>query len=870
MRFDQFAVCALALAACTQAPPANPSDFKSTCTVGETPAAAKLTPGKQPDGSVLLIGGRRLTPAGTLYTLGGFPLSMRALPAKAGAARERYVVVSDGGLATNHLRLIDLESPQSPIVSEVAYSYTGNATDPALFYGLALTRDGARLYVSNGGYDGAQPSVPADQHFNTVEVYATHVADATPRLEPLADQTIRLYFNGRGNGAIARYPAGIALSGDETRLYAATQFDGTLAVVSVAPGAEYGAEIGRTDIIGLAPNDIVVVEDAGAPRAYVTLWGGKILGTRMWADGVIPVDLTNPRMPAPAAMPLPTGKAAYAMSRAGQKLYVATPDADEIAILDLDGAEAPKRVPVDAERHAAGLLGSSPNYVATDAARDRLYVANANENAVEAFQLSTMRPLGHVPTAWYPTAVMVLSDGSLVISSGKGLGGGPTNRSVGDEGVGNVYMKGTLQLVPFPSEAELAAGDRQVRDNNERPKSLEVPLVCTGATDADKRFPLKATPSSPSPIEHVFLVVRENKTYDSELGDLPGTNGDPSLTLWTDEITPNTHALARRYAVLDNFYSNAEQSVQGHAWTTSNISNDYTEKAWLSSWGRRTRSIDAYSDVGTNRDILGLPGSPTIWTHLDRNNIVYHNYGEAVNTGGAKFQYDFDYPGVFFGLGISDVTKIEYVIKKLNDPEFKVEPFSYIGLPNDHTSGSKPGSPTPASMIADNDEATGRFIDALSRSKYWATSLVIILEDDPSDGGDHVEMHRSPCVVVSPWIKPGIVSSVNYDYASVYATILRALGVGPMNTYDANAATMVDLFDTAPHLEPYTYIPRRIPEQLNGSDAPLAAESMAIDWTRPDAAPLGRILWKSVKGADSEPPWGKRPLVDLDLDGDGD
>jgi hypothetical protein len=223
--------------------------------------------------------------------------------------------------------------------------------------------------------------------------------------------------------------------------------------------------------------------------------------------------------------------------------------------------------------------------------------------------------------------------------------------------------------------------------------------------------------------------------------------------------------------------------------------------------------------------------------------------------------YDVGFPGVFFNTNILDVDKVAYVVSNLTDPTFQLEPFSYILLPNDHTVGTSPGMPTPQSMVADNDEATGRFIDALSHSPYWESSVVFIIEDDPNDGGDHVEIHRSPCLVVGPWIKRGYVSSVHYDVPSMWHTITTLLGVDPINQRDGFAPAMYDVFAKTPDLEPFTFVARKVPMDTNSVDAPLADESKRIDFSRPDTAPLGRILWKAMRGRDAEPPWGKKPLV---------
>jgi hypothetical protein len=488
-----------------------------------------------------------------------------------------------------------------------------------------------------------------------------------------------------------------------------------------------------------------------------------------------------------------------------------------------------------------------------------LYVANAGENAVQALQLSTMQPLGRVPTAWYPTAVAVKSDGTLLLASAKGLGAGPSDHAPGR----NDYMQGTLQVVPTPSAQDLALGDTAAHANLTRPKNYQVQLTCNGTP---QRFPLPTAKGGPTPIEHVFLIVRENKTYDAVLGDQPGTNGRADLAIFGGNITPNLHALASRFANLDNFYSLAEQSLQGHEWTTANMANDYTEKAWLTTWGRATRPLGAFS-ASDELEHLGMPGTQTAWTHLDSANIAYHNYGEIVNTAGAIHVYDVGYPGVFFNTDVLDVNKVQFVIDNLHDKTFQLEPFSYVSLPNDHTVGTSPGKPTPQSMVADNDEATGRFVDALSKSNYWQSSIVFLIEDDPSDGGDHVEIHRSPCVVISPWAKHGYVSSVHYDVPAMWHTITLLLGVDPINQRDGNAPAMYDLFSPTADMQPYTFIPRKVPAAVNSVDAPMAAESQRIDFSRPDTAPLGRILWKAMKGRDAEPPWGPRPLT-REPDGD--
>ena len=772
--------------------------------------------------------------------VGGFPLALRILPG------DRYAVVTDGGSGDEALRIVDLlGDPKKAVISTYDYPLgASNPHSPALFLGMALTQDGKRLYVSNGGYDPVADQVPLGQHYNTIDVF--DLVGSPPKLVRNEPAMLKLRFNASASTGTARLPAGMTLSSNEKLLYVATQVDSTLAILDLAPqvgDTGYGAEIGRAAIPGTMPYDVAV--DETSQTAFVSLWGGQTVGQSKYLDGVITVNVADPHAPVASPVPISTGKSAEAVLLVGGKLFVANADADTVSVIDV-ASRAVKQISL-----ASGpLLGNSPNHLAVDTVgAGRLYVANANANAVDVFDLSSSIKLGSIPTAWYPTAVAVRSDGSLVIAAAKGLGLGPTDHQPGI----NDYMPGTLELVPRPSDMELALGAQKVADNLARPRSYQMTLNCPAGSEP--RFPLPSKPGEPTPIQHVFLIVRENKTYDVLLGDLSSGNAAPSLTLFGRTITPNLHALVDRFGNLDNYYANSEASLQGHEWTTASFSNDYSEKAWSTTWGRRYRSISAFG--AGSLEHLARPASDTIWSHLDHAQIAYHNYGEAANTGGALHIVDGSFPGIFFDLTRTDVEKIQYINDQLQDPTFALEPFSYIGLPNDHTVGTTPGRLTPQSMIADNDEATGRLIDVLSHSRFWDKSIVFIIEDDPSDGADHVDGHRSICVAISPWVKRGFTSSVHYDIPALWRTINLLLGVGPMNGYDGNAAAMVDLFADHPDLTPYNYIPRQVPEALNPSGAPLWQDSEAIDFSRPDGAPLGRILWRAVAGM--EPPWGPRP-----------
>lgn len=814
--------------------------FVSNCTAAAPGAEASIAPGHTGAATAILPGGRAVTPAGTLLSVGGFPIALRVLPG------DRYVVVSDDAQEDQALSVVDLEAvdPLAPVVSSESYPLTRRSKHTAgLLYGMALTKDGKRLYVSNGGYDPVDDAQPTAMHYNTVQVF--DVAGSPPALSRNDALTVRLYYVTSGQ----RVPTGIALSSDETRLYVATQADNSLAIVSLAAGAGYGAEIGRAQLPGVGAYDVAV--DEASHTAFVSLWGGDGAG----GDGVVAVDVADASAPVAAAGVISTGKAAEAELLVAGKLFVSNADADTLSIVDA-ASRAVKTMPAT----SGMILGATPNSLAVDAAAGRIYVANAGENAVVALDLDSLAILGKLPTAWYPTSVAVRSDGGLVIASARGLGPGPSDAMTPPS-----FAAGTLQLVARPTAEELTAGAAAVAANLERPRTLEAKLTCP-ASGASK-FAVPAALGQPGAIEHVFLVVRENKTYDGLLGDLEGGNGKPELAIFGEEVTPNAHALARSFALLDNFYSHAELSVQGHEWTTGCIANDYTEKSWSHSddYGRAYLPALPWGPA-SQLSHLATPGSGSIWRHLDVAGVPYHNYGEIANTGDAQTLADPGFPGVFFNTQISDVDKVDYVIANLTDPNLKVEPFTYLLLPNDHTNGTAKGQQTPASMIANNDEATGIFIDKLSRTPLWKSSLVFVIEDDPGGTLDHVEAHRSICLVAGPWVKRGYKSSTNFDLGSVYHTIELILGVSPMNLNDGHAAAMYELFSDKPDYSPWSYVPRRTPVAMNSASAPLADEAAKIDFTRPDQADLTRMLWKSVKGADSEPPGSTRLRVVPDDD----
>ncbi len=788
-------------------PDGGPEPFVVNATV--TPATSEgLRPaGAVGDGTAVIPGGRKVTPTGTQHQLGGFLLGVRTLPGG------KHVLTTDGGYYDNYLSVVATQSGQ--IVQQEPFSYGDGR---GLFLGLAERADG-RIFASGGGSDA-------------IFEYAYNANAVAPALPLSKVDEITL-----GGGS---FVSGLAFA-DATRLVAALQGSANVALIDSSNGAELGRLSFSNDD---TPYDVVV--DVAHHEAFVSLWGGS-------AVAVIDVATATPTLITRVAV----GKNPSAMllvpEAAPTKLLVASTDSDRIDIIDLathtrvdSFSTAPA---VDAPR------GSSPNHLAVSPDGARLYVANAGENCIDVFSTADFSRLGRLPTAWYPTAVAVGADGALYVANAKGLGGGPTTGTGIDYGI----MKGTLSIIPAPSQADLSAGTTQVEANNLRMHEVGARVECPAAP-AECRFPLPPKAGLPTPIKHVVLIVRENKTYDATLGDL-GTDadGDPSLVLFGEQYTPNLHALARAFTVGDNFYANAEASIQGHASTTGAHVNDFTEKAWLSTWGRHQR------DVGNFAKRISTPEEGTYFQHMARAGVKYVDFGEVVGLGGgldtdAPVAADLQWPGgIIFSTGVRERLKAEYFKEVVGYGD--LPQFIYMVLPNNHTEGLTPGKWTPEFMVADNDEATGMVVEALAKSPYWSSTVVFIIEDDPQDGADHVEVHRSTLVVASPWVKRHYTSKVHYDNASLWATIELLLGLPPRSQVTADAAPMFDIFASEPDLAPYDHLPSTVPEAFNkaGMKPRLEEMSLRMDFSTVDNAPgLGRVLWEHMKGVPA--PWASMPL----------
>ncbi len=621
------------------------------------------------------------------------------------------------------------------------------------------------------------------------------------------------------------YVAGVAASPDGRRLVVSPVDDTRVLVYDTDPASPtYRAKLGEVDT-GARETFGVYFDpaDAAGARAYVSVWGGR---------KVLEIELDDPAAPA-VGRAFDTDKNPQGIAFLdGRWMAVANDLGETLSIIDRVSGDVTS-VPVDFE---PGLRGLDVSGLGFDPVAGRLYAVLAGINAVAAYDVDltaappALSPAGRLPSSWWPSGIAVHPDGALTVVNmrGGGMGAFDAELPIG-EGDGWSLMRGSVQRIPPPSAADLAAGDTEVRTAaavGERPgyPTIDCPA---GASD----FPVPATNTGgPSPvIDRIIFIVRENKTFDALMGDMAGVEGDPDYAMKAssedmDRIWKNFRDIGRAFTIADNFYNLAVQSSQGHQWTTYGRSSDICERTWSSD--SRAVGLCGVGDVG-------MPEEGSLFDWLGRNDVPYDILGEIVGSPAElppdRNPIDIRYPGgPFQNIGYSDIEKACHVAGRLR-VACDLGRFVYMTLPNDHTLGVSPDNPTAETMCAVNDEATGMVLDALSHSPLWASSLLVITEDDPQQGGDHVDYHRTPLVLASPWIKRGYVSKAHIDVASLHKLFAHVLGLPYPNVVVKNAALPLDMFTSTPDYTPYTYAPRAWPLAC-GAAATRSERTLTDSW----------------------------------------
>jgi hypothetical protein len=619
----------------------------------------------------------------------------------------------------------------------------------------------------------------------------------------------------------------------------------TLLVYSL-DAATYGQKLDGIDLGGPGLENFSVVFDPNSSSvAYVSVWTDTAIRQ---------VDLASKTVTA-----IPTGRhPQQIVFLDANYLAVADSLADDIAIVDRAAAKMVTSVPVD----AMALHGSGPSTLAYDEVGHRLYATLSGRNGVAAFDVTpssgpgvppVLKPSGVIPTGWWPTAVLVgpkgaPDAGSITILNGKGHGTGPVDTPMTQLCCGVIadQMKGSIQTLSAPDAGTLSQLTTKWSSASVPAAFAGAPKVtCPAGAPYDFPVPQTNTEGASKQIQHIVFIVRENKTYDAIMGDVAGADGKADLVMAPgkmDQIWPNFRKAAKTFAHGDNFYEDAEQSIQGHFWTAFGRSSDYTERTWLSTWFRATRGLVPNQGVAT--DTFPVEGSIFGW--LDKNKVAYDNMGEDLGGG------ELDKTVGFVSTSRLDPdTRTACYMASRARVTCDLKPFTYAWFVNDHTFGGAAGKPNPALMIAVGDEATGMFLDAVSHGPQWKSTLVVVVEDDPQDGADHVDAHRSVVLMASPWVKRGYVSHTHFDVASVHKLFAHVLGIPYNNQTVADAPLPLDLFTSTPDYSPFDYVPRPWTDtSCNKTGTTTALEAEHWDFDEPDEQPgLGFQVYRMLHEA---------------------
>src|SRR5256885_734260 len=723
--------------------------------------------------------------------------------------------------------------------------------------GLVTLSDGS-LMVANSGY-GPNGLMRIDPVKGAV-VWQTKVPAWLGLARSGGDWRDTVWLSGAGTNRVYRFAweggmrwtlDSVSLADPSARLFPAgialVPRRGLVAVVGNSSDSVYlidAATLARRSVVAVGRRPYTAVADS--THLYVSDWGDSTVSV---------IDLSA--SPPVRRTTLPVGPHPSALALRGSDLYVALAGANGVARVDLRTGTVVEQVTVALSPRAP--TGSDPNALALSPDGRTLYVAMAGNNAVAVVRIDRtgMRVAGLIPAGWYPTAVATSSDGhTLFVANGKGNGSG-ANRD--GTYIGNV-ITGSVSIVPVPDAATLARSTRDV-------------YALSPYSNPRLRDVAADRPSARPPIRHVVYIIRENRTYDQVLGDVRGANGDPDLAIFNDSITPNAHAIARRWVLFDNFYVNGEVSADGHEWSDRAFAGDYNEKTWPQIYGHG-RNWDL-----EDGDDLVNPHGAYLWDAARRKGLWVVNFGERSETdsgpGGSTHTKVSgldsitvpSYPA--FRLEIRDTTRARLFADSVAswDRQGRFPDLVLLWLPRDHTYGRAAGQPTPRSMVADNDLALGQVIERLSLSPAWASLAVFVLEDDAQNGPDHVDAHRSVLLVASPYAKSGVVDSTLYTTSSVVRSIELILGLSPLSQYDSAATPLWNAFARRVDSMPFAVLPNTWSlDEMNPQAyrSPIPPGDFAVA-DRADEVLLNREIWESVHPRSAAPPvrraWvlGERP-----------
>ncbi len=827
--------------------------------------------GLQPDGRILVPTNQLLKPAGRQVTFAGRPVDlMMAADGKTLVVKnmgDLVFIQTDTGKVTGVLPVAKKQIGETPEMGKIftGMSVTGLVVTPKQ---IMVTSSKDQVLVASLQKDGTY------QWGKPVQVPKAGVGG-----DP--------------------HPAGLCLAGDGSLWVTATRGN-CVHRIDLKTG-----KVAATVATGIAPFTLV----APLPnKMYVSNWGGDApkatdpqadssktqvrtdIRTSVANDGTVSVlTLEGGEWKQAKTIRVGLHPSGLTASQTGGFVYVANANSDSVSVISTKTDEVVETILCRPEGRLP--FGSGTNALALSPDGATLYAANGTNNCLAvvtlgarsreqapkgAAEASSLR--GLIPTGWYPGAVQVSPDGkSLFVANIKGHGSLAARRDKAEGKAGGDYL-GSVSIIDMPDEATLATWTAEVNANNRLAFSMAG--LDKPRPDA-KPVPVPARHGEPSVIKHVLYVIKENKTYDQIFGDIAEGNGDKNLCIFPESITPNTHALAREFTLFDNFYCSGSKSPDGHSWVNEAYVTDYLEK----SFGGFTRS---YPYEGS--DALAFASSGFLWDNVLAHGKTLRNYGEFCETtyepSKATWQDVYaDYVNGTqkvkvtvkanleslaahthpawggFPMKMPDVYRAKIFREEIArfEQTGEMPNLLYVFLPQDHTAGASRGSPTPRAMVADNDQALGEIVEAVSRSKFWAETCIFVVQDDPQSGYDHVDGHRTVALVISPYTRRKHVDSTNYNQTGMVKTIELMLSLPPMNQLDLSATAMRNCFQAEADLGGYTARKAQIPldemnppvDKLKGAARVWAEKSVALNFEKEDQADdqiFNRVLWHIMKG----------------------
>ncbi len=765
----------------------------------------------------MLPNGWSLTPAGVSLPLGDLPLNLAVSPSK------KLIAVTNNGQSTQSIQLIDVKKNLLLHTIEVDKSW----------YGLKFSADNKFLYAS-GGND------------NRILKFAIENNKLV-----LADSIL---LGEKWPAKIS--PAGIEIDDNRKLLYVVTKENNSLYVVDL-----FTKKTKQVLLLGAEAYTCLLSPDKGF--LYISLWGG---------DKVLIYNTTQNKVVDSIAVGDNPNE--LCLTKNGHILYVANANDNSVSVIDAQKRKVIETL--DAALYPASPAGSTTNGLALSEDEELLYIANADNNCLAVFDVEksgASESEGFIPVGWFPTNVKVV-DGNIFVTNGKGFtsfanpnGPNPMGKKQklgyqkGDTAtikevqyIGGLF-KGTLSKIKEPTDKELASLSKLVYENTPYSNTSMLEEI-----DAGNPIPKKS--GDASPIKYVFYIIKENRTYDQVLGDVKEGNGDPELCLFGEKITPNQHAIAKDFVLLDNFYVNGEVSSDGHNWSLGAYATDYLEKTWQTGYGGRGGEYDGEGNrpVANNKNF--------VWDMCKKAGVSYRTYGEFVGESGQpNLQVLEDHYCPYYtpwNESVRDTTRINQWKRDFDSLVAinAVPQLSTLHVINDHTQGLSLGKPTPFAHVADNDHAVGMFLEHLSHSPVWKESVVFIVEDDAQDGPDHVDAHRTTAYLAGGYVKRNYIDHTMYSTTSLLKTIELILGLDPMSQYDAGATSMWRSFTGNPDFTTFTTKPLQVDiNEVNTEESVWQQKSELFDFTKEDRAPdraFTEVIWKAVKGLDAPVPAPKR------------